>query len=56
MADNLYKTKVKGIIEKAKKEGKVKTYSEFCKTKEAQIYKLSEDEVQYYTSKNQKET
>lgn len=50
------KSKVKKIVEQAKKEGKVKTYFEFCKTKDAKKYQLSEEEVQYYTSKNKKET
>lgn len=46
------KQKVKEIIEQAKKEGKIKTYSEFCKTEDAKKYKLSKEEIQYYTSKN----
>lgn len=51
--DKTYQSKVKKIVEKAKREGKVKDYSEFCETNEAKLYQLAEDEVQYYTSKNQ---
>lgn len=54
--DNLYKAKVKKIVQQAKKEGKIKTYSEFCRTEVAKKYRLSEEEIQYYTSKNKKET
>lgn len=53
--DKVYQSKVKRIVEKAKKEGKIKDYSEFCETNDAKLYQLAEDEVQYYTSKNQKE-
>ena len=55
MVNNLYKSKVSSIIEKAKKKGLVKTYSEFCKTEEGKKTTLSKDEIVYYTSMNEGE-
>ena len=49
--DNFDKDKLKKLVEKAKKSKKVKTYSEFCETEESEKLKLSEEEIQYYTSK-----
>lgn len=54
MVNSLYKSKVTELIEKAKKKGLVKSYSEFCKTEEGEKSKLSEDEIVYYTSTNNK--
>ncbi len=54
MVNNLYKSKVTSLIEKAKRKGLVKSYSDFCKTEEGKKTKLSEDEIVYYTSKNNK--
>lgn len=52
MVNNLYKAKVTELIAKAKKKGKLKTYSQFCNTKEAKQNELSQDEIIYYTSQN----
>lgn len=50
-----YKIKVKELIEKSKKKGLIKTYSEFLETEEAKEYGLVQEEVEYYTSNyNQK--
>ena len=54
MENNLDKAKTKKLIEKAKQQKKIKNYSDFCKTLDSQNMKLSEDEIQYYTSKNKK--
>ncbi len=56
MVNNLYKTKVTALIEKAKKKNAIKTYSEFCNTKEGRDSALSRDEIIYYTSKSKGET
>lgn len=56
MVNNLYKSKVAKIIEKSKKKGLVKTYSQFCKTNDGKNNALTEDEIIYYTSKNKGET
>lgn len=56
MVNNLYKTKVTALIEKAKKKGAIKSYSEFCNTKVGRDNALSKDEIMYYTSKNKGET
>ena len=50
MVDNLYKSKVSKLIEKAKKKGLVKKYSDFCETEEGKKLALSKDETIYYTS------
>lgn len=50
MVDNLYKSKVSKLIEKAQKKGLVKKYSDFCETEEGKKMALSEDETIYYTS------
>ena len=49
-----FKSKVEELIKKAKEKGKLKTYAEFSETEDSGKYKLAEDEVQYYTSKNEK--
>lgn len=54
MVNSLYKSKVTELIEKAKKKGLVKSYSEFCKTEEGKETELSENEIVYYTSKSNK--
>ena len=36
-------------------KGKIMTYDEFCETKEAKEYALSEEEVKYYTTLSKKE-
>ena len=56
MISNLYKEKVAGLISKAEKKGLIKTYSEFCKTKEGKETSLTKEEIIYYTSKNKGET
>jgi len=45
-----YKIRVQELIEKSKKKGLVKTYSEFLETEEAKKYALVQEEVEYYTS------
>ena len=52
MVNNLYKSKAKDIIAKAKKKGLVKNYSQLCETREGQENALTKDEIIYYTSKN----
>lgn len=52
MVDDSYKFKVKEVIEKAKKKGKIKTYSEYCKTEVAEKTKVSEEEANYYINKS----
>ena len=49
MVDDSYKAKIKNLTKKHKE--KIKSYSNFCETDEAEIYKLSEEEIEYYTSK-----
>lgn len=56
MVNNLYKSKVANLIEKAKKKGLVKSYSDFCKTPKAKEDALTKDEIIYYTSQNEGET
>lgn len=50
MVNNLYKARITDLIAKAKEKGKIKTYSEFCKTKEAKENALNEEEIIHYTS------
>ena len=54
MDKNLCKPDFQRIINKEKEQGKIKTYSEFCKTKEAEETKLSKEEIEYYTSLSEK--
>lgn len=56
MVNNLYKSKVSKLIEKAQKRGMVKKYSDFCETKESKEMALSKDETIYYTSVKKGET
>lgn len=56
MVNNLYKSKVAGLIEKSKKRGLLRTYSEYCEKDEAERTALSKDEIIYYTSINKGET
>lgn len=56
MVDNLYKSKVSKLIERAQKKGAIKKYSDFCKTEEGKKMALSEDETIYYTSVKKGET
>jgi len=53
MINNLYKSKVTNLIAKAKKKGLVKKYSDFSETNEGKETALTEDEIIYYTSKNE---
>ena len=41
MVDNLYKSKVSKLIERAYKKGAVKKYSDFCKTEDSKKMALS---------------
>lgn len=52
MVNNSYKSKVKDLIAKAKSKNLVSNYSTFCKTNVAKTHALSEEEINYYTSKN----
>lgn len=52
MINDKNKEKSKKIIEVTKKKGLIKKYSEFCKTQEGEKSKLSQEEVNYYISKN----
>ncbi len=52
MDNKIYKEKVRSIVKEAKERGKIKTYSEFLETKEANLYLLSEEESIYYISQN----
>ena len=56
MVDNLYKSKVSKLIEKAQKKGMIKKYSDFCETEKGKKMALSKDEIIYYTSVNKGET
>lgn len=56
MVNNLYKSRVSALILKAKQKGLVKSYSQFCETKEGKETALSKDEVNYYTSRSKGET
>ena len=56
MVNNLYKSKVSKLIEKAQKKGAVKKYPDFCETEEGKKMALSEDETMYYTSVKKGET
>lgn len=47
---NSYKTKIDEVVEKTKRKGLIKTYSQFCKTEEGKKTELTEDEINYYTS------
>ena len=49
--DNDYKEKVEKIISKAKKNGLIKKYADFCKTEEGNENKLTNKEIEYYNSK-----
>lgn len=55
MKNNFDKTRIAELINKTKTKGKIKTYSEFCETKQANKTALSEEEIIYYTSRNKGE-
>ena len=55
MNNNVYKSKVSKLINKAKKKNLVKNYDQFCNTDDAKEENLAEDEVKYYTSKDKGE-
>ena len=52
MVNNSYKTKVQGLIAKAKQKGKIIKYADYCKTGEANIHALNKKDVDYYISNN----
>lgn len=54
MSNKNYKEKVRNIIEKAEEKGLIKTYSEFLEAEDATKYALSEEEADYYISKQNK--
>lgn len=53
MASDIYKKKIKEIINIAKDKGLVKTYSEFCETEDSKNFCVSEEEAIYYTYLNE---
>lgn len=53
MVGSDYKKRASELVKRAKEKGLVRKYSDFCKTKEAKEYALSEEEVIYYTSKKE---
>lgn len=53
MASDIYKKKIKEIINIAKDKNLVKTYSEFCETEDSNTFYVSEEETVYYTSLNE---
>lgn len=50
MIDEKYKNRVADLVKQAKAKGAVKSYRNFCKTKDADTYALPKDEIVYYTS------
>lgn len=44
MINNLYKARVTDLIAKAKEKGVIKTYSQFCETKEGKKASLTKEE------------
>ncbi len=50
MIDEKYKNRVANLVKQAKDKGAIKSYKNFCKTKDADTYALSKDEIVYYTS------
>lgn len=48
------KEELSDFLKFAMKSGRIIDYEEFCKTKEAEEFALSEEEVNYYTSLSQK--
>lgn len=55
MKNNLYKAKVTQLILNAQRKGLIKQYSEYSEMEEIKEMALSEEETQYYISKNEKE-
>lgn len=53
MVSDVYKKKVKDIVNKAKDKGLIRTYSEFCETEDLNILNVAEEEAVYYTSLNE---
>ena len=51
MVDSNYRKEASELLKKAQQKGLVKKYSDFCKTKDAKKFALSQEEVIYYTSK-----
>lgn len=51
MIDEKLKERASNLVERAKKKGLIRTYDEFCETKEAEESALSEEDIIYYTSK-----
>ena len=48
--NNIYITKVSNLVDKAKKKGLVKKYSQICQTSTSKTYMLTENETHYYIS------
>lgn len=51
MFDEKLKRKAVYLLKKTIEKGLVKTYDEFCETEDAKEYALSEQDVDYYTSR-----
>lgn len=49
------KEELSDFLKFAMKSGRIIDYEEFCKTKEAEAFALSEEEVNYYTALSKKE-
>ena len=54
MEKDEYRNRVKQLIEKSKKKGLIKTYSEFLETQEAKEYSLVQEEVERFIETYQK--
>ena len=55
MENDLYKTKVKDLISKAREKGLIKQYSDYSKNEISKEMALSEEESKYYISKNEED-
>lgn len=51
MISDSLKKKALDLVKKATEKGIVKKYDEFCETEDAKEYALSEEDVEYYTSR-----
>ena len=52
MISDTYKKRAHELIENAKKNGMITNYNDFCQTQLAKDTELKEEEITYYTSKN----
>lgn len=54
MINKSYKTKAHNLVQQAKEKGLIKKYRDFCDSSLGKCTTLSEEEIEYYTSKNTK--